>query len=117
MSNFHYVSLQIEKSTETKSNNNLANTAALLNLFKSVKDDHKQKRKHDNVDEDVTSTTKGGSESSASEIRSASEEPMDVPSTAFSLNLWQQNRCADSNDKADVLEKVCFKKQSPIFSL
>lgn len=35
------------------------------------------------------STTKGGSESSASEIRSASEEPLEQPA-AFTMNLWQR---------------------------
>jgi hypothetical protein len=40
------------------------------------------------LDEDRMSTTKGGSESSASEIRSASEEPLEP--AAFTMNLWQR---------------------------
>lgn len=59
----------------------------------------KRKRKHtDLIDEDAT---KGGSESSASEIRSASEEPMDNSTASFTLNLWQQNRPLDKKMERD----------------
>lgn len=56
------------------------------------------------LDEDGMSTTKGGSESSASEIRSASEEPMEHAS--FTFNLWQQNRPIAEGDNKSGEQKV-----------